>query len=96
MKRLLLLCLLSLSLGLQAEDNRPNIILILCDDTGRLELDCYGSEISTPSLGSLAANCIRFTQFHNTAECWTMPSSLSTGMGREMPNPKAKKCKGKK
>ena len=42
---------------------RPNIILIMADDLGFADLGCYGSEIETPNLDSLAAEGLRFTQF---------------------------------
>ena len=46
---------------------KPNIVLILADDLGYSDLGCYGSEIATQSLDSLAKNGLRFTQFYNTA-----------------------------
>ena len=48
---------------------KPNIILILADDMGWSDLGCYGGEINTPNLDSLAHNGLRFTQFYNTARC---------------------------
>lgn len=39
---------------------RPNIILIMADDMGFSEADCYGWEISTPNLDSLAYHGLRF------------------------------------
>ena len=47
-----------------AEDPaRPNILLILADDLGYSDLGCYGGEIRTPHLDSLAEKGLRFTQF---------------------------------
>ncbi|MFM8726194.1 MAG: sulfatase-like hydrolase/transferase, partial [Planctomycetaceae bacterium] len=45
---------------------RPNIIVILSDDMGFSDVGCYGGEIRTPALDSLAAGGLRFTQFYNT------------------------------
>ena len=59
---------------------RPNIILILSDDMGFSDLGCYGGEIQTPNLDSLAANGLRFTQFYNTARCCPTRASLLTGL----------------
>src|SRR5688572_4063425 len=55
------------SLSLPAGPPRPNIVLILSDDMGFSDVGCYGGEIRTPNLDSLARNGIRFTQFYNTA-----------------------------
>ncbi len=60
--------------------DKPNIILIMSDDMGWSDLGCYGSEIDTPNLDSLAANGIRFTQFYNTARCCPTRASLLTGL----------------
>jgi arylsulfatase A-like enzyme len=59
---------------------RPNIILIMSDDMGFSDLGCYGGEIETPNLDSLAANGVRFTQFYNTARCCPTRASLLTGL----------------
>ena len=42
---------------------KPNILVILADDLGWSDLGCYGGEIRTPNLDSLAADGLRFTQF---------------------------------
>ncbi|MBB3209693.1 arylsulfatase [Rhodopirellula rubra] len=66
---------------LHAESNeRPNIIYILADDMGFSDIGCYGSEIETPVLDSLAENGLRFTQFYNTARCCPTRASLLTGL----------------
>ncbi|MCL4146156.1 UNVERIFIED_CONTAM: hypothetical protein GTU68_011333 [Idotea baltica] len=58
---------------------KPNILLILADDLGFSDLGCYGSEIQTPNLDSIAKSGLRFTQFYNTARCWPTRGSLLTG-----------------
>ncbi|MFN9717592.1 MAG: arylsulfatase [Planctomycetota bacterium] len=58
---------------------RPNVLVILADDLGYSDLGCYGSEIETPNLDSLAAGGLRFTSFYNTARCWPTRASLLTG-----------------
>lgn len=42
---------------------RPNIVIIMSDDMGYSDIGCYGGEIDTPNLNSLADNGLRFTQF---------------------------------
>ncbi len=63
-----------------APAKRPNIILIMSDDMGYSDLGCYGGEIETPTLNSLAAKGVRFTQFYNTARCCPTRASLMTGL----------------
>lgn len=59
--------------------SRPNFLFILADDLGYSDLGCYGSEIETPNLDSLAANGLRYSQFYNTARCWPTRGALLTG-----------------
>lgn len=66
-------------LPLRGED-RPNIVIILCDDMGFSDLGCYGGEIDTPNLDRLAASGLRFTDFHNNAKCSETRASLLTGL----------------
>ncbi len=61
-------------------DGKPNIVLIMVDDMGWSDLGCYGSEIRTPNLDSLAAQGTRFTQFYNTARCCPSRAALLTGL----------------
>lgn len=62
-----------------AGNDRPNILFILADDLGYSDLGCYGGEIATPNLDSLAGNGLRFTQFYNTARCWPTRGALLSG-----------------
>ncbi|MEM7474929.1 MAG: arylsulfatase [Planctomycetota bacterium] len=59
---------------------RPNIVLVMADDLGFSDLGCYGSEIETPNLDSLAQGGLRFTQFYNTAKCHSSRICLLTGL----------------
>jgi len=77
---IVLACLGAAATGVAAaEDQRPNILLILADDMGFSDLGCYGGEIDTPNLDALAANGVRFTQFYNTARCWPTRAAILTG-----------------
>jgi arylsulfatase A-like enzyme len=71
---------LNVNLAQAASSPRPNIILILSDDMGYSDLGCYGGEIATPHLDSLARGGLRFTQFYNTARCCPTRASLLTGL----------------
>src|SRR5512142_1097428 len=57
----------------------PNVVFILADDLGYSDLGCYGGEIATPNLDSLARDGLRFTQFYNTTRCWPSRGALLTG-----------------
>jgi arylsulfatase A-like enzyme len=61
-------------------DQRPNILLIMSGDMGFSDLGCYGGEIHTLNLDSLAAGGLRFTQFYNAARGCPTRASLMTGL----------------
>lgn len=63
-----------------AQTDRPNIVVILCDDMGYSDIGSYGSEIDTPNLDRLANNGLRFSQFYNCARCCPTRASLLTGL----------------
>ncbi len=63
------------------DSNRPNVIIILADDLGYGDLECYGAKnVKTPNVNLLAERGIRFTNGHAVAATST-PSrySLLTG-----------------
>jgi hypothetical protein len=48
-----------------AERRPPNIVVILADDLGYVDLGCFGQKIlATPRLDAMAAEGMRFTQFY--------------------------------
>lgn len=66
--------------GKQNVGKRPNIVLILADDLGISDLGCYGGEINTPNIDSLAVNGLRYRQFYNTARSCPSRASMLTGL----------------
>ncbi len=79
MKRILFLLIFVFSNAASSAE-RPNFLLILCDDLGFSDIGCYGGEIRTPNLDQLAAEGMRFSQFYNCAVCVTTRASLYTGL----------------
>ena len=65
---------------LEDASGRPNIIVILVDDMGYSDIGCFGSEIRTPNLDSLAAGGLRFSQMYNSARCCPSRAALLTGL----------------
>ncbi len=59
---------------------RPNVLLILADDLGYSDIGCFGGEIRTPHLDSLAAGGLRFQQFYNATRCCPSRASLLSGL----------------
>jgi arylsulfatase len=79
--KLLLLLILWLSLPIVlVADDRPNILLVMVDDMGYSDLGCYGGEIRTPTLDSLAQNGVKFARFYNCAQCCPTRAALMTGL----------------
>jgi arylsulfatase A-like enzyme len=59
---------------------KPNVLLVLFDDLGYSDLGCYGSEIPTPQIDSLAGQGLRFTHMGTSARCCPTRASLLTGL----------------
>ncbi|MEO0447719.1 MAG: sulfatase-like hydrolase/transferase, partial [Verrucomicrobiota bacterium] len=60
--------------------DKPNIILVLLDDSGWTDLGCYGSEIDTPNIDRAASEGMRFTDCHSAApNCSPSRAGLLTG-----------------
>ena len=68
--------------SLARADDRPNILVILCDDLGYGDLECYGHpHIKTPHLNQLANAGMRFTDFYSAAPVCS-PSRVGLLTGR--------------
>ena len=59
----------------------PNVLLIITDDQGTLDMGCYGAaDLRTPNMDALASAGVRFTQFYVAAPlCSASRASLFTG-----------------
>ena len=64
-----------------AYSERPNIVLIMADDLGFGDLECYGHpRVKTPNINQLAKQGVRFTQHYaNGPECSPTRTALLTG-----------------
>jgi len=65
--------------SIAAEKKKPNVLLILADDMGYADAECYGGDVHTPNLSALAANGVRFTQHYSTGRCWPSRACILTG-----------------
>ena len=59
--------------------DRPNIVLILADDMGWSDPGCYGSEIPTPALDTLARQGMLATRLYTASRCSPSRASIMTG-----------------
>ena len=57
----------------------PNIVVILTDDVGFGAPSTFGGVIPTPTLDRVAANGLRYTNFHTTSLCSPTRAALLTG-----------------
>ena len=57
----------------------PNILLIMTDDVGFAAPSTFGGVIPTPTLDRIAANGLRYTNFHSTSLCSPTRAALITG-----------------
>ena len=59
--------------------SKPNILLIMADDMGYSDSECYGGDVRTPNLAKLAADGLRFTQHYSTGRCWPSRACVLSG-----------------
>jgi hypothetical protein len=57
----------------------PNVFIILLDDVGYSQIGCYGGLIKTPNIDALAADGLRYNNFHTTALCSPSRAALMAG-----------------
>lgn len=57
----------------------PNVVYIVMDDAGFSDAGCYGSMIDTPNIDGLAADGLRYQNFHVNPMCSPTRASLLSG-----------------
>lgn len=69
-------------LTLSAEDSRPNILFIMIDDMGWMDLACQGNQlVETPNIDRLARQGMRFTDAYAAAPvCSPTRAAIMTGL----------------
>jgi len=64
----------------------PNVVIVLIDDVGFGATSTFGGPIKTPTLDALAAEGLRFNNFHTTALCSPTRNALKTGRNHHTAN----------
>jgi len=67
--------------GPQSQARKPNVILIMLDDLGSIDVNCYGAkDLVTPNLDGLAGSGVRFTQMCSASPvCSPSRAAVLTG-----------------
>ena len=81
MKYLRALCVIGMLVAKSAVIAKPNVIVILVDDMGYYDLECYGAtEVKTPRIDQIAREGIRYTDYYAAAPiCSPSRVGLLTG-----------------
>ncbi|MEO0678905.1 MAG: sulfatase-like hydrolase/transferase [Pseudomonadota bacterium] len=67
------------AVGAQAQETRPNILLVLLDDAGFMDFGAYGSDTATPNMDRLGETGAMLTRYYTTPQCGPSRAALMTG-----------------
>ncbi|MEM7741864.1 MAG: sulfatase-like hydrolase/transferase, partial [Pseudomonadota bacterium] len=67
-------------LGAASAQERPNVVVILIDDVGFMDLGAFGGEAKTPTIDRLATQGTMFTRAHTSPLCAPSRAMLLTGI----------------
>jgi len=81
MKQLLLIFAVLLSFAMQAQNKRPNILVIMVDDVSPNSLSCYslGMQYPTPNIDRIAHEGVLFTDHYAQPSCTAGRAAFITG-----------------
>lgn len=80
MKKYLTMGLVAATAATVLAAERPNVVIIMSDDSGFSDLGCYGGEIDTPNLDKMAKQGIRLSNFYTNGRCSPTRASLLSGL----------------
>ena len=70
----------TLPLSAQAQDQKPNFVIMVIDDAALMDLGIYGGEAATPNIDALATSGAMFTQYRSSPLCSPSRAMLLTGV----------------
>jgi arylsulfatase len=70
----------------KAPDGAPNVLIVLIDDMGFGMSSAFGGPIHMPTVERLAAEGLRYNQFHTTSLCSPTRTALLSGRNHHMNN----------
>ncbi|MEM8660789.1 MAG: arylsulfatase [Pseudomonadota bacterium] len=79
-----LITLISIPMAQADNQSKPNVVLILIDDAGLMDLGAYGGEALTPNIDALAAEGVMFTQYRTSPLCAPTRAMLLTGLDNHL------------
>ncbi|MEM6581318.1 MAG: arylsulfatase [Pseudomonadota bacterium] len=79
-----LTALISIPMAQADNQSKPNVVLILIDDAGLMDLGAYGGEALTPNIDALAAEGVMFTQYRTSPLCAPTRAMLLTGLDNHL------------
>lgn len=65
--------------GVKPKPGTPNVFIIYLDDVGFAQYGCFGGLINTPNIDALAADGLRYNNFHTPALCSPSRAALMAG-----------------
>ena len=63
----------------QPAQGKPNVVIVMLDDVGFGSVETFGGPIPAPGVDRIAAEGLKFNQFHTTALCSPTRAALLTG-----------------
>src|SRR5437773_10088231 len=70
----------------RAPKGAPNVVVVLLDDIGFGQASAFGGPCKMPTLDKLAADGLRYNDFHTTALCSPTRTALLTGRNHHVNN----------